>query len=417
MTVKINHDTGDISVVGGGGPTIGGKGVKDRTVWEVADEAAMLATSAEVGDQAIRADLNEAIYIFKGPDDPSNISQWKRGGREIRIQTVTSTVNMIALNGLIAGDQAVNQEDGKTYVFNGGTAGDISDWTATAQPPTPATPAPTVTTGLADIPAIEAIVNPNQGDQAALVDGTVYVHNGGSAGNINDWTLTVNAPVDWTADTGSSIDPNNITGYISTAEKDAPGGVASLDAESKVAGAALPAAALTNTYNVANLTERDALIGGGSPAAEEITDITFKVGAQIAPGDYFAIGTPEGDYYFWFEVDGSSGNDPSLAGRTGYAVAITSGDSARTVAGKVVAVATNPGSAPISSEITATNGGGGLSTVTFTCLTVGDVTPNASASGSGGATPLAAAVEQHLYSFQVAEIKLKASLRLIRLIL
>jgi len=53
-------------------------------------------------------------------------------------------------------------------------------------------------------------------------------------------------------------------------------------------------------------------------------------GALLSTGDYFLINSTDTEYYVWFNID-SGGGDPSISGKTGVEVAITSSDSVGTV--------------------------------------------------------------------------------------
>lgn len=70
----------------------------------------------------------------------------------------------------------------------------------------------------ADLPTLGAVTTAVQGDTAKLTDGSTYIHNGGTAGDENDWTITATPETDWTQDqtATTSINPINV-GYFSKA--------------------------------------------------------------------------------------------------------------------------------------------------------------------------------------------------------
>jgi hypothetical protein len=71
------------------------------------------------------------------------------------------------------------------------------------------------------------------------------------------------------------------------------------------------------------------------PAEVEITDITLPAQAgNIAVGDYFTIDDPITEYYVYYEIDGSTINDPLIVGKTGIKADILTADANTVVATK-----------------------------------------------------------------------------------
>lgn len=126
------------------------------------------------------------------------------------------------------------------------------------------------------------------------------------------------------------------------------------------------------------------------PGVAEVTQINIPadlVTNAISAGDYFNLIAPAGAFYVFFEVDGSSGNDPAPGG-TGIQVDILSTDGQSDVATKLAAaLAAYPGSVVDNgTNVTVTNSevgdvadattGVGLPTWSYTITTDGaDPTP------------------------------------------
>lgn len=157
MAIILDHDDNDIRTTSGDSPTVGGKWVRENTLWEVADEAAMLALAPEVYDLAVRADQHNSVWIFKG-GDPSNINDWYNltgvdvfalvgapnglatldaGGlvplsqlpslTTIEVYEVSSEAAQLSLTAQ-SGDIAVRTDENRTYIHNGGVTGTMADW-------------------------------------------------------------------------------------------------------------------------------------------------------------------------------------------------------------------------------------------------------------------------------------------------
>ena len=64
----------------------------------------------------------------------------------------------------------------------------------------------------------------------------------------------------------------------------------------------------------------------GSGVAAEINDVYCVAGSRIRSGDYWTINSAldERQYYVWYRVDGKTGTDPAVAGKTGIQVSINS---------------------------------------------------------------------------------------------
>jgi len=75
------------------------------------------------------------------------------------------------------------------------------------------------------------------------------------------------------------------------------------------------------------------IINTAQPATTETTTFDCPLASVISPGDYFTFGSTTTDFYGWYEVDGSSGNDPAVPSRTGVQIDINSADAATVVAG------------------------------------------------------------------------------------
>ena len=70
--------------------------------------------------------------------------------------------------------------------------------------------------------------------------------------------------------------------------------------------------------------------------AFEKTTFEMPSGASISSGEYFTFSSSITDYYVYFEKDGSTGNDPTLNGKTGIKVDILEADTSGDVATKMV---------------------------------------------------------------------------------
>ena len=80
------------------------------------------------------------------------------------------------------------------------------------------------------------------------------------------------------------------------------------------------------------------MITKAEPKLQEITRVTCVPASLITTGDYWLINSA-GDttqYYVWYDKDGGGG-DPLLPGKTGISVAVSTGDSAATVANATAA--------------------------------------------------------------------------------
>lgn len=102
----------------------------------------------------------------------------------------------------------------------------------------------------------------------------------------------------------------------------------------------------------------------GTAGTAETTEITTVDEASLTAGDYFRYSTPESEYAFYVEIDGS-GSGPGLSGVEDHRIAIATGDTAGDVAAALQSAMDLQG------DITATVSG---STVTATNDKVGDVT-------------------------------------------
>ncbi|MBW1780231.1 MAG: flagellar hook-associated protein FlgL [Deltaproteobacteria bacterium] len=60
-------------------------------------------------------------------------------------------------------------------------------------------------------------------------------------------------------------------------------------------------------------------------------EVTTGAESSLSGGEYFKVSSSTTDYYVWYDIDNGS-SDPSVAGRTGIEVDISSGDSAAQVA-------------------------------------------------------------------------------------
>jgi hypothetical protein len=112
--------------------------------------------------------------------------------------------------------------------------------------------------------------------------------------------------------------------------------------------------------------------GQAWPEVTDVTVNTFDTDASELSGDYFTISDPSNDYYVWIDVDDGSG-DPSPGG-TGIEVDILSTDSEADVTTKIKDTVDSH------SAFSAVNDG---TTITITCDTAGDVSPDAADSGAG----------------------------------
>ncbi len=65
-------------------------------------------------------------------------------------------------------------------------------------------------------------------------------------------------------------------------------------------------------------------------------EVTTSAESSLSGGEYFKVSSPSTDYYVWYNIDGGS-SDPAVAGRTGIAVHIATGDTAEQVAQKTQA--------------------------------------------------------------------------------
>lgn len=119
-------------------------------------------------------------------------------------------------------------------------------------------------------------------------------------------------------------------------------------------------------WNVAESANQPVVTVVNPAQAPSVETTTFDTpaGSSITAGDYFTFSSTTTDFYGYYEVDGSSGNDPSLVGRTGVVINITSSDDANTVAG-TTSITLN--------GVSGVNSGSLSNTVTLTNDNVGDV--------------------------------------------
>ena len=104
----------------------------------------------------------------------------------------------------------------------------------------------------------------------------------------------------------------------------------------------------------------------GATYTSEVTDITCLDKSELEQGNYFIISSAEADYYVWYDLDGTSSDDPALEGYTGIRVDISGDTTAAEVAASTAAAidlvddfgAPVPGGA----TLTVTNTGGGYVT-------------------------------------------------------
>lgn len=82
-----------------------------------------------------------------------------------------------------------------------------------------------------------------------------------------------------------------------------------------------------------NIKIEPMVVTWGADVAQVSTITCVADVADSLDGDYFFLYTPGGvKHYFWFNTSGGSASDPSIAGATAHAVAITTGDTAAAVA-------------------------------------------------------------------------------------
>ena len=96
----------------------------------------------------------------------------------------------------------------------------------------------------------------------------------------------------------------------------------------KVNGACIDATAENSGFTT-NVTVQ------GDAGTAEVTEVTTIAEAVSSLNDtYFYISSPTDDYYVWFNMEGH-GTDPAITLKTGVEIAISSGDTAQTIAGLV----------------------------------------------------------------------------------
>lgn len=121
------------------------------------------------------------------------------------------------------------------------------------------------------------------------------------------------------------------------------------------------------------------LAGGGDTGTAEETDIQFE-GDTAGNKDaaYWTFDTPARSYYVWYDLDAGS-TDPAPAGRTGIKVAISTGDSAATIATAAIAAI----NAAAGCDVTAATSGSGTDFALLTNVMPGAVADAVDGSASG----------------------------------
>lgn len=282
--VTVNSDTGtDAAIPAADDTNAGVMTAAMKTKLDGIEAGATNVTDSEVNtlaDARIVAAAGDTIAPLTGGKVPTGYIP------AIALTSVQVAANQAAMLALTtqAGDVVVRTDENKTYMHNGGSAGTMADFTL-LNTPSDAVNSVNSQTGDVVLDAADVGASPTGHDHSGVYSPTAHDHSG-----VYDPAGTASSAV---ASHAAASDPHN--GYQKESEKGAAGGYASLDGSTKVPFAELPTgvgasevAVGNHSHGAAGQSPYDAIVAatGGTHTTLGAAATAGALSIYVANGTY-----------------------------------------------------------------------------------------------------------------------------------